>query len=151
VGSYQSSQLNALGDATRRAILARLLDAPLAVGELARELPVSRPAVSQHLRILKRAELVVNRPVGTRRVYAVNPAGIGRLREYFDRIWAEALSSFKRAVEEPPPEQAKRQPAPRLPAKTRPVKGRPKKTRPAKSQPAKTRPAKRQPPHTQRP
>ncbi len=90
-----------MGDPTRRVILARLLKGPSAVGDLARELPVSRPAVSQHLRILKHADLVVDRPVGTRRVYAVNPAAIVRLREYFDRFWAEALAAFKRAVEEP--------------------------------------------------
>lgn len=102
MSAYQESQLNAFGDPTRRAILARLLTGPCAVGELARGLPVSRPAVSQHLRILKDADLVVDRPAGTRRIYAVNPAAIVRLREYFDRFWAEALVAFQKAVETPP-------------------------------------------------
>ena len=91
--------MDALGDATRRAILDRLLGGPLAVGELARDFPVSRPAISQHLRVLKRAQLVLDRPAGTRRVYEVNPAGVDALRAYFDRFWDHALMSFKRAAE----------------------------------------------------
>ena len=93
-------QLDALGDATRRAILARLVERPLPVGELAREFPISRPAVSQHLRVLKRANLVVDRAAGTRRVYAVNPAALESLREYFDEFWGRALAAFKKRVEE---------------------------------------------------
>jgi len=93
------AQLTALGDATRRAILQRLLDGPLAVGELAREFPVSRPAISQHLRVLKRAHLVTDEAVGNRRLYALNPAGIEGLRKYFEQFWTHALASFKRAAE----------------------------------------------------
>jgi DNA-binding transcriptional ArsR family regulator len=93
--------MDALGDSTRRAILERLLEGPLAVGELAREFPVSRPAISQHLRILKRAHLVTDRPVGTRRLYQVNPAGIEALRAHFDRLWSHALVAFKKAAEKP--------------------------------------------------
>jgi DNA-binding transcriptional ArsR family regulator len=97
--SYQDAQLDALGDATRRAILARLLTGPKPVGELAREFPISRPAISQHLRLLKQANLVVDRPVGTRRVYQLHPEGFESLREYFDQFWSRALDSFKKKVE----------------------------------------------------
>jgi DNA-binding transcriptional ArsR family regulator len=100
VNSYQDVQLDALGDATRRAILARLLTGPLPVGELAREFPVSRPAISQHLRLLKQANLVVDRPIGTRRVYQLHPEGFNSLREYFEQFWSLALDSFKKKVEE---------------------------------------------------
>ena len=93
--------MNALGDATRRAILERLLDGPLAVGELARQFPVSRPAISQHLRILKHAHLVTDRPTGNRRLYQVNPAGIEALRSHFDRLWTHALVAVKKAAEKP--------------------------------------------------
>src|SRR5262249_16270534 len=79
VNTYQEAQLGALGDAPRRAILAGLLDGPLAVGELARHFPVSRPAISQHLRILKDANLVTDRAQGTRRLYALNPEGFDTL------------------------------------------------------------------------
>jgi DNA-binding transcriptional ArsR family regulator len=100
VVTYQhAQQLDALGDATRRAILERLLQGPLPVGELARGFPVSRPAISQHLRILKSAHLVVDRPEGNRRVYALNPAGVEALRRYFDRFWDSALAAYKRAAE----------------------------------------------------
>ena len=93
-------QMEALGDATRRAILEHLLSGPMAVGQLAEQFPVSRPAISQHLAVLKRAHLVVDRPEGTRRVYQVNPKGIEALRAYFDRFWNQALASFKRVAEE---------------------------------------------------
>lgn len=98
--AYQEQQLNALGDATRRAILARLLNGPLAVGELARDFPISRPAISQHLRVLKDASLVIDRATGTRRVYSLNPAAFESLREYFAEYWTQALSAFKQKVEE---------------------------------------------------
>jgi DNA-binding transcriptional ArsR family regulator len=100
VTSYQEAQLTALGDATRRAILERLVDGPLAVGELAREFPMSRPAISQHLRVLKRAHLVTDQAAGTKRLYAVNPEAIDALRQYFDRFWTKALAGFKKRVEE---------------------------------------------------
>jgi DNA-binding transcriptional ArsR family regulator len=99
VQAYHHDQLAALGDPTRRAILVKLLEGPLPVGELARDFPISRPAISQHLRILKKADLVVDRPVGNRRVYAVNPAGIESLRAYFDRFWTRSLVAFKKAAE----------------------------------------------------
>jgi DNA-binding transcriptional ArsR family regulator len=93
-------QLDALGDATRRAILDRLLNGPMSVVKIAGEFPVSRPAISQHLRILKQANLVVDRPEGNRRLYALNPAGFDSLREYFDRFWNLALAEFKKKAEE---------------------------------------------------
>jgi len=94
------TQFQALGDATRRAILARLADdGPLAVGELAREFPVSRPAISQHLRVLKEAKFVVDTAAGTRRLYAVNPAAIESLHRYFEDFWTRSLAAFKRRVE----------------------------------------------------
>jgi DNA-binding transcriptional ArsR family regulator len=91
--------LDALGDRTRRAIFERLADGPRAVGELANELPVSRPAVSQHLKVLKEAGLVTDRRNGTRRLYQVDPAGIEELRAYFEEFWTKALAAFKAAVE----------------------------------------------------
>jgi DNA-binding transcriptional ArsR family regulator len=99
VNTYQEEKLDALGDSTRRAILARLLKGPLPVGKLARDFPVSRPAISQHLRILKQANLVVDRPAGNRRVYQLNPEGFDSLRDYFDQFWAQALTAFKKKVE----------------------------------------------------
>ena len=90
---------SALSDPTRRAIFERLSQGPMPVGELARDLPVSRPAVSQHLKVLKEAGLVVDRQDGTRRLYQVNPDGVGALRAYLDRFWNQALAAFKTAVE----------------------------------------------------
>ena len=99
MNTYQEAKLDALGDGTRRAILARLLSGPMPVGQLARDFPVSRPAISQHLRILKQANLVVDRPAGNRRVYELNSQGFDSLREYFDQFWTQALSAFKKKVE----------------------------------------------------
>jgi DNA-binding transcriptional ArsR family regulator len=93
----------ALADPTRREIFERLAGAPSAVGELANELPVSRPAVSQHLRVLKDAGLVVDRALGTRRVYKIDPNGLGELRAWLDRFWGEALEAFKAEVERDSP------------------------------------------------
>lgn len=93
------SVLNALGDPTRRAILDHLRGGPRPVGVLARRLPVSRPAVSQHLRVLREAGLVSVRQVGTRRLYAISPAGPEQLREYADHLWNVALERFKEAAE----------------------------------------------------
>lgn len=87
--------MNALGEPTRRRIFERLSEGPLAVGELADDLPVSRPAVSQHLRVLKSAGLVSGRPEGTRRVYRVDPDGLVAVRAYFDRFWDKALANFQ--------------------------------------------------------
>lgn len=91
--------MNALGDPTRRAILEQLAERPRAVGELAKDLPVSRPAVSQHLRVLKSARLVSERPDGTRRVYRVDPNGIVALRAYFEHFWDRALAAFQAEAE----------------------------------------------------
>jgi DNA-binding transcriptional ArsR family regulator len=100
VTAYHEAQLDALGDATRRAILAQLRSGPLPVGALADKLPISRPAVSQHLRILKDANLVQDHASGTRRLYSINPEGFRTLRDYFDQFWTLALSEFKKKVEE---------------------------------------------------
>jgi DNA-binding transcriptional ArsR family regulator len=96
---HHAKQLDALGDPTRRSILERLMNGPQPVGELARDFPVSRPAISQHLRILKDAHLVVDRPQGNRRLYELNPTGVDALRNYFDRFWDRALAAYKRAAE----------------------------------------------------
>ena len=91
--------MNALGDPTRRSIFERLARTSMAVGELAAELPVSRPAVSQHLKVLKEAGLVRERAEGTRRVYRVDLDGVAELRSYFDRFWDQALADFKAEAE----------------------------------------------------
>lgn len=92
-------KLDALGDPTRRAIFEQLARKPMAVGELAGHFPISRPAVSQHLRVLKDADLLIDRQLGTRRIYQVSPQGVAMLRSYFDRFWNQALDAFKLAVE----------------------------------------------------
>ncbi len=94
------SALAALGDPTRRAIFEHLADNPSAVGALAQCLPVSRPAVSQHLKVLKDAGLVTDHRDGTRHIYRLDPTGIAELRDYLDRFWSTALASFKARVEE---------------------------------------------------
>jgi DNA-binding transcriptional ArsR family regulator len=91
--------LDALSDPTRRAVFERVARAPAAVGEIAREMPVSRPAVSQHLRVLKEARLVSETAEGTRRIYRLDPRGLGALRSWLDQFWADALSDFKSFVE----------------------------------------------------
>jgi DNA-binding transcriptional ArsR family regulator len=101
VVTNEVSPWEALGDGTRRAIFERLVERPRAVGELAGDLPVTRPAVSQHLRVLKDAGLVFDRAEGTRRVYAVNPAGLATLRGDLDRFWTQALAAFKAVAERP--------------------------------------------------
>jgi DNA-binding transcriptional ArsR family regulator len=100
VQTYQADGWTALGDPTRRAIFERLADRPRAVGELASELPVSRPAVSQHLKVLKDARLVVDQRVGTRRIYQLDPDGLAALRGYLDHFWDQALAAYKTAVEQ---------------------------------------------------
>jgi len=101
VSAYQAEAWTALGDPTRRAIFEHLADRPCAVIELARVLPVSRPAVSQHLRVLKDAGLVIDQPVGNRRIYRVDPNGLAALRADLDRFWEKALEGFKAVVEQP--------------------------------------------------
>jgi DNA-binding transcriptional ArsR family regulator len=100
VQTYETDGWTALGDPTRRAIFERLADRPRAVGELASELPVSRPAVSQHLKVLKDARLVVDQRVGTRRIYQLDPDGLAALRGYLDHFWDQALAGYKAAVEQ---------------------------------------------------
>ena len=103
VNTYHNAQLDALGDGTRRAILARLLSAgPLAVSDIALDFDVSRPAISQHLRVLKDAQLVLDHPRGTRRLYELNPQGFHMLQQYFDQFWMQALIAFKAKAEERP-------------------------------------------------
>jgi DNA-binding transcriptional ArsR family regulator len=98
--AYQAQAFDALGDGTRREIFEILAVRPQAVGEIAAQLPVSRPAVSQHLRVLKGAGLVTDRPAGNRRIYQVDPAGISALRAYLDQFWNQSLASFKEAAEQ---------------------------------------------------
>jgi DNA-binding transcriptional ArsR family regulator len=101
VATYQARDgWEALGDPTRLAIVTCLAERPRAVGELAQELPISRPAVSQHLKVLKDAGLVSDRPIGTRRVYRLDPAGIAALRDQLDTFWHRALTGYQDVVEE---------------------------------------------------
>lgn len=97
--TYRDACWDALGDRTRRAIFTQLARRPCAVGELARELPVSRPAVSQHLKVLKDAGLVTDRRDGNRRIYQVDPDGLQALRADLDQFWTSALAGFKATVE----------------------------------------------------
>jgi DNA-binding transcriptional ArsR family regulator len=90
----------ALSDPTRRAIFERIALAPSAVGELAAELPVSRPAVSQHLKVLKSAGLVADQADGTRRIYRLDPGGVDAMRAYLDRFWNQSLAAFKAVAEQ---------------------------------------------------
>jgi DNA-binding transcriptional ArsR family regulator len=91
--------LAALADPTRRTVFERLKSGPHAVAEIARGMPVSRPAVSQHLKVLKEAGLVADRPEGTRRVYYIDPNGLGALRQWLDQFWDQALAAFQAEVE----------------------------------------------------
>lgn len=98
MAAYAERALDALGDPTRRQIFKRLRRRPLSVGEIAAGMDVSRPAVSQHLKVLKQARLVVDRPEGTRRLYAVDARGLGALREWLEGFWEEALAAFQEAA-----------------------------------------------------
>lgn len=100
VTAYQEG-LNALGDPTRQAIVAHLAERPSAVGDLAKELPVSRPAVSQHLKVLKEAGLVTERTAGTRRIYRLNPDGVAALRDQLDTFWNRALEAYGDVADHP--------------------------------------------------
>jgi len=99
VATYEGA-LAALADPTRRAIFERLANGPRAVVELAEDLPVSRPAVSQHLKVLKEAGLVVDTQSGTRRLYHIDARGLGALRAYLDQFWDQALAAFAAAAEQ---------------------------------------------------
>jgi len=100
VTAYQDAAWDAMGDRTRRAIVTQLAERPRAVGDLAAHLPVSRPAVSQHLKVLKDAGLVETEAVGTRRIYRLNDAGISALRDQLDTFWRRALDGFKDLAEQ---------------------------------------------------
>lgn len=100
VDTYLQAGLDALGDPTRMAIFKKLAGGPIAVNDLARVLPVSRPAVSQHLRVLKDADLVTDSKAGTRRLYKLKPEGVARLRAHFDQMWTQAMSAFQTAAGE---------------------------------------------------
>jgi DNA-binding transcriptional ArsR family regulator len=102
VETYGDGGLGLLGDPTRRAIFELLARRPSSVGELAEQLPISRPAVSQHLRVLKDGGLVTSHPEGTRRVYRLNPEGVAGLRAWMDRVWEDALTAFHKAAEATP-------------------------------------------------
>jgi DNA-binding transcriptional ArsR family regulator len=97
---YGSKELAAIGDPTRQAMLQRLRRRPMTVGELAEELPVTRPAVSQHLKILRQARLVTERRQGTRHYFNLNPEALLELRGYIDEMWEDALAAFSRYVAE---------------------------------------------------
>ena len=101
MATYATDGWMALADATRRTIFERLTERPQAVGELARDLPVSRPAVSQHLKVLKDAGLVVDRRAGKHRIYQVDREGIAALRADLERFWTKALAAYKEVVEQP--------------------------------------------------
>jgi DNA-binding transcriptional ArsR family regulator len=107
VATYQTEDgWEVLADPTRRSIVTCLADRPRAVGELADELPISRPAVSQHLKVLKDAGLVTDEAAGTRRVYRLNPAGVAALRDQLDTFWNRALSGYQQVAEQPKPDSA---------------------------------------------
>src|SRR5580692_9621195 len=95
----------ALSDDTRRAVFERLMDGPQPVGHIARGMPVSRPAVSQHLKVLKQAGLVTDRAEGTRRVYSVDSAGVAAIRDYFDQFWQQSLARFRAVASQPVQEE----------------------------------------------
>lgn len=99
----QTAILTALADPTRRAVFEAVARRPSAVAEIARDLPVSRPAVSQHLKVLKEARLVSDRPEGTRRIYSLDPTGLAAVRAYFEQFWTGSLAAFRDAAERTAP------------------------------------------------
>jgi DNA-binding transcriptional ArsR family regulator len=105
VSAYAITPWAALSDPTRRAIFERLVDGPMAVNAIATGLPVSRPAVSQHLKLLKRAGLVVDRQAGRHRIYEVDPAGLAQLRGELEEFWSKTLAAYKTTVEQPNEEE----------------------------------------------
>lgn len=103
--AYDYSQIAALADPTRRTIFERVAQRPCSVAEITRTLPVSQSAVSQHLKVLKEAQLVRMEPLGTRNIYHVDPAGLGRMRAWLDGFWSQTLASYKATVDQPQEEQ----------------------------------------------
>ena len=120
VETYGSAGIAALGDPTRRAIFESLARRPKAVGELAAELPVSRPAVSQHLRVLKEAGLVTDRADGTRRIYQIHQQGVQAIHGYLDQMWGQAMTAFQAEARQVASQAPAGIPAPELPASPRP-------------------------------
>jgi DNA-binding transcriptional ArsR family regulator len=104
-GALPSAALDALGDANRRAIVEILAAAPSSVQTIADQLPISRPAVSRHLRLLKSAALVEDRAVGTQRVYALRPEGVQAIRDYFEQLWGDVAARFRLAAENTRPDR----------------------------------------------
>jgi DNA-binding transcriptional ArsR family regulator len=102
--AYTKNTWTALADPTRRAVFELLAKRPCSVSQLARELPVSRPAVSQHLKVLKHAGLVADTPAGKQRIYRVDPDGLAAFRKELDRFWSKTLAAYKAAVAQPPEE-----------------------------------------------
>lgn len=94
MSTYQALALEALADPTRRSIFELLGDGPSSVVDIARHVPISRPAVSQHLKVLKEARLVSVRPMGTRRIYGIDPTGVEAARDYFSQFWTSALATY---------------------------------------------------------
>jgi len=105
--TYLSAQFAALADPPRLAVFELLAKKPAAVHDIAQQFPVSRPAISQHLRVLKDARLVLDEAVGTQRIYRLNPVGVQEIRAYFDRFWDDALESFKTFIEIDQPKKNK--------------------------------------------
>ncbi|ODS96877.1 MAG: transcriptional regulator [Devosia sp. SCN 66-27] len=103
--TYDYAQISALADPTRRTIFERVAERPCSVAEITRSMPVSQSAVSQHLKVLKEAQLVRMEPQGTRNIYHIDPAGLGRMRAWLDRYWSQTLAAYKTAVEQPQEEQ----------------------------------------------
>jgi DNA-binding transcriptional ArsR family regulator len=109
VSAYEDGGLGLLGDPTRRAIFELLARRPCSVQELAEQLPVSRPAVSQHLKVLRDGGLVVSHAEGTRRIYRLNPDGVAALRAWLDGVWSDALAGFHKIAEMTPPPDAEQE------------------------------------------
>ncbi|MGF7009246.1 ArsR/SmtB family transcription factor [Aminobacter sp. BE322] len=103
--AYDYSQIAALADPTRRTIFERVAQRPCSVAEITHTLPVSQSAVSQHLKVLKEAHLVRMEPLGTRNIYHVDPAGLGRMRAWLDGFWSQTLAAYKEAVDQPQEER----------------------------------------------
>jgi DNA-binding transcriptional ArsR family regulator len=103
--AYGSAAFAAIADPTRRRVMERLSARPMAVGEIAAGMPVSRPAVSQHLKVLKEAGLVSDRQDGSRRIYAIDPKGLGAMRAWLDQFWDGALLALKAEIEKDPAKQ----------------------------------------------
>jgi DNA-binding transcriptional ArsR family regulator len=107
--TYANRTVSALADPTRLSVLEKLRDGPRSVGEIANDMPVSRPAVSQHLKVLKDVGLVADRSVGTRRIYYIDPKGLGAMRAWLDQFWEAALDGFKAAADAEAAKSAKKE------------------------------------------